>query len=324
MQPPPPHWPPQPDNNPRLEIDDNSWMIGQVIISRHASKPSGPCWDDGKGAFFTISEAPNPKPPTRPISDDCPIKDWYAWEPSPYGRWEIGNAHLAINPDKGAPEHVTLEVLSKRSLSFQIPKVYYHAVHDELYYVVHSTLPGKTILDAWPETDDEALKLQWVDKIVDAYVELSAWRGETISGVNGHFLFEWWLGKDPFSYPDPYKPELLLQSTEEIGLDNSKLVFTHNHLSPLSFTVNEDGELLGIYLWHDAGFLPKDWIATKARFNTFLDASPRAQAWSRQDKNEWESCIHNALEKRGFREYFEKNGLWRVETMREWRESGRF
>ncbi|KAF4417517.1 hypothetical protein FACUT_12181 [Fusarium acutatum] len=47
---------------PLEEIDDNSWMTGQVIISRHASEPDRPCWGDGEGAFFTVSEAPSPKP----------------------------------------------------------------------------------------------------------------------------------------------------------------------------------------------------------------------------------------------------------------------
>ncbi|EXM13076.1 hypothetical protein FOTG_18458 [Fusarium oxysporum f. sp. vasinfectum 25433] len=79
---------------PIEEIDEDSWMIGQVVISRYASKPDGPCWDDGKGAFFTISEAPNPKPSTRPPSDSCPIIELSCGPvTASMGMFEVGHAY---------------------------------------------------------------------------------------------------------------------------------------------------------------------------------------------------------------------------------------
>ncbi|RBR25749.1 uncharacterized protein FIESC28_01431 [Fusarium coffeatum] len=302
----------------RRQIDDNSWLIGGVVISRHASEPSGPCWGDGKGGFFTISEAPNPRPTTRPISknDDCPIEDHLLLEPSSYNIYQVGLAFLAIDDGKGTPEHITLEALAKIPLSFQIPKVYYHGVHDDRYYIVYSALPGKTICEAWPETNDDALKERWLEQIVDSCVELSALSSQAMTGITGDTLAEWWLSRDFLE--TSVTPESLLQTCKEIGMDCSNLVFQQNDLSPLAFTVDESGKLLGIYHWGDAGFLPKDWILTKATSNPHLKAWNRQKAWKTSERNKWSMGIKGALQERGFRERFEANGEWREKVFRDY------
>ncbi|KAM0197891.1 hypothetical protein ACHAPI_004623 [Fusarium lateritium] len=265
--PPPPREP-----NVRREIDANSWMIGDVIISRHASEPSGPSWGDGKGAFFTVSEAPIPKPPTRAISDDCPIKDYYLWEPQACGVWQVG-------------------------LAF--------------------TLPGKTICEAWPETTDDALKKRWLERIVDSCVELSAWKSESVTGITGDILHDWWLTKHD-DYPASSTPDAVLQICNEIGLDCSNLVFQHNLLTPLSYTVNKAGDLLGIYHWEEAGFLPKDWIATKPSFNSSLDAWQKQKAtWLCADVDKYDEDLLNELKGRGFRIFFREHGEWRSQMLKE-------
>jgi hypothetical protein len=315
--PQPYYYPPPPKPNVRLEIDQNSWMIGEVVISRHVSEPSGPCWSDGKGAFFTISEAPNPKPPTRPISDACPIKDHLIYEPSPYGVFEIGLAYLAIYPNKGTPEHLTLEALAKMSLSFQVPKAYYHGVHNDLYYIVYSALPGRTICEVWPETNDLAVKKRWLEQIVDTCVELSAVSGQSMTGITGDPLAELWLSKDNAETPGSYTPDVLLQNCQDIGMDCSNLVFQQNNLTPLTFTIDESGKLLGIYHWQDAGFLPKDWIATKGRFNSSLLAVNRMRSWPRGEGTKWASGINYFLRERGFRPFSIKHNEWRTACRRE-------
>ncbi|CAG7559838.1 unnamed protein product [Fusarium equiseti] len=303
----------------RREIDDNSWLIGGVVISRHASEPSGPCWGDGKGTFFTISKAPNPKPTTKPISDDCPIKDHLLSESTAYGVYEVGLAFLAIDDNKGTPEHITLEALAEIPFSFQIPKVYYHGVHDDRYYIVYSALPGKTICEAWPETNDDALKKRWLEQIVDSCIELSTLSSQTMTGITGDTLAERFLSKTYLQTPDSYTPEALLQSCKEIGMDCSNLVFQQNNLTPLTFTVDESGKLLGIYHWGDAGFLPKDWILTKATSNPSLKAWKRQKGtWKPSEMNEWRMGIKDALEERGLREYWLKNNEWRAKIHTEY------
>ncbi|KAF9777143.1 hypothetical protein IL306_004569 [Fusarium sp. DS 682] len=302
------------------EIDDNSWMIGHVVFSRHASKPSGPCWDDGKGAFFTVSDAPNPRPPTRPLSDTCPIVYFET-----FGQYEIGLAYLNINLDIGTPAHVTMEALADRSLSFQVPKVYYHGSHRNYYYVVYSSFPsGRNLIYAWPETKDHAIRARWAGQIADAYMELAKWSGSSITGIDGGLLGDNWLSKNPWNKEQGNSPETLRESCSEFGADCSELVFSHNNLHPLAFTVNEKG-LVGISLWEDAGFVPKDWIRTKTRANCGLDsAGMMRKLWTNADKNEWDQAVESAFKDRGFKEFWHNYTIWRDALVKFWRKEDMF
>ncbi|KAF5975353.1 hypothetical protein FBULB1_7414 [Fusarium bulbicola] len=297
---------------PIQEIDDNSWMIGQVVISRHASKPDGPCWDDGKGAFFAISEAPSPKPSTRPLSDSCPIVEFSCGNVTAgLGMFEIGHAHLMIDGAFGTPEHVTLEWLAEKNLSFQIPEVYYHGIFDKSYYLVHSSLPaGQNLLYAWPKAKDHATMALWANQIADACVELSQWSGSAITGIDGSRIFDPYLYQKTKDYDNMAHPENLRKSCEEISLDCSELVFALNNVHPLAFSVNEKG-LVGISSWREAGYVPKDWIGTKVRCNSFfMSANICTKLWSDADHDTWYLHINAALTSRGFKEFWCQYKLW--------------
>ncbi|KIL92167.1 hypothetical protein FAVG1_04574 [Fusarium avenaceum] len=293
------------------EVNDNSWIVDHVIITRHQSKPSEPCWPDGEGAFFSIGEAPNPMPPTRPASHACPITDvGTPWLDQ--GTWKVGLAHLRISRTNfGTREHVTLEALAKRSLSFQIPQVYYHKDFEKSYYIVYSELPGKPLITAWPMAS-QASRTRWTQQISEAYHELSKWRGDRICGVDGGNLQYGWLSADEPAVPSSYHPEVLRANCEDIGLDCSELVFTHNYTMPLSFTVDEVQGLVGICKWEFAGFLPKDWIRTMTRANSFTESTDVVQRlWLESDMDEWREMIESALAHNGFKEFWQKNDEWR-------------
>ncbi|KAH7265533.1 uncharacterized protein BKA55DRAFT_535456 [Fusarium redolens] len=306
---------------PIEEIDNNSWMTGQVVISRHASKPDGPCWDDGKGAFFTISEAPNPKPPTRPLSDSCPIVEMSCGRvTSLMGIFEVGHAYLTIHENVGTPEHVTLEWLAEKTLSFQIPKVYYHGVHSDHYYLVYGAIPsGRNVLYAWPETKDYATMVRWTNKIADACVELSKWSGSAITGIDGGLLVDQYLFKQTTDYKSVHDPENLREAFEEIPLDCSELVFTLNNVHPLAFTVNEEG-LVGISSWRHAGFVPKGWIGTKVHCNSIIHSVDICHAlWTEADFNNWEYLLMEAFKNRGFKDFWYDYSKWNSKRAGEYR-----
>ncbi|KAF4456293.1 hypothetical protein F53441_1538 [Fusarium austroafricanum] len=312
--------PPFEHDNCVEEVDNNSWIIGKVIISRHVSRPDAPCWEDGEGGFFSISKAPNPKPATRPVSDACPLIENHSFDHTACkGTWEIGKAYLRIGANLGTEEHVTLEALSKRSLGFQVPKVYYHETHDELYHIVYSRLPGKTICELWPKTDDKALKTQWAQQIAAAYHELSFWRGDRISGIDGNPLADWNLSTE---FPPTYSscdPETLRKNCEDIGFDCSDIVFAHNCMMPLSFTIDGMGGTLGISHWEIAGFLPKDWVRTKTKGNSSLDSIKFTRTWPGKMVKEWADEIENALKEKGFRECRKGESQWRSKVNDKWR-----
>ncbi|KAG5803454.1 hypothetical protein H9Q74_011528 [Fusarium xylarioides] len=282
-----------------------------------------PSWDDGKDAFFAISEAPSPKPSTRPLSDSCPIVEFSCGPiTEAFGMFEVGHAHLIIDGVYGTPEHVTLEWLAEKNLSFQIPDVYYHGVHDRYYYLVYSSLPaGRNLVYAWPGAKDHATMALWANQIADACVELSQWSGGAITGIDGNELIDYYLAKKNKDYDSMYHPESLRKSCEEISLDCSEFVFALNNVHPIAFTVNEKG-LVGISSWCDAGYVPKDWIGTKVSCNSiFQSADICKKLWSRANFDTWHWHINTALKNRGFKEFWYKYSLWNEERVAKLRET---
>ncbi|UPL01380.1 hypothetical protein LCI18_012314 [Fusarium solani-melongenae] len=302
------------------EIDDSSWLLDRLIISRHSSKPpSGPFWDDGEGGFFTISDAPNPPPETQAVSDTCPIIPIF-YIGGNWGTWRIGLCELRIGGGAGTREHVTLESLEKGEdettpWTFQIPRVYYHACHDDTYYIAYSVLPGKTLCEVWPKTEDEAIKERYARQIAQAYWQLSTWRGENICGVDGRDLLDLYLCKG--SRLDKYSsPQELRDNSKEIGMDCSDIVFAHNNMRPHSFSVDDNG-LVGISGWESAGYVPRDWVRTKTCANALLPGRSCLEEWSREQKVEWHEKINRALEElkvggKGFGEKWPQFHNWNV------------
>ncbi|RGP76454.1 hypothetical protein FLONG3_5341 [Fusarium longipes] len=307
------------------EVNDNAWIIGEAMISRHNAKPSQPYWEDGEGAFFTMTKAPEPKPDTRPLSDSCPITDYL--KGLSYGGfyvYKIGQAHLKVTFDTGAQEHNTLEAVAKESFGFQVPTVYCHAVYDEYYYIAHSILPGKTIAEVWPTTKDDAVRKKWTEQIAEAYVRLSEWTSDreptdnSIRGIDGGNLKDRWPAKTNWRFRSSTDPEVLQKNFMEMGLNCSEIVFAHNHLMPLSFVVDETHGLVGITMWSAAGFVPKDWVLTKAQANPFNQAFKAiSHTWSQSDKDDWELKLLPALKAKGFENHWYKYAVWNAPDSRE-------
>ncbi|KAL2687753.1 hypothetical protein Neosp_005317 [[Neocosmospora] mangrovei] len=280
------------------EIDNRSWLLARVIISRHSSKPSsGRFWGDGEGGFFAISVAPHPPPLTREVSAPCPITPIF-YRGALWGTWRIGLCELRIEGCAGTPEHVTLKALKKGKdettpWTFKIPRVYYHAQHGDFYYIAYSLLPGKSLCEVWPKIEDDAFKERIVRQIAQAYGELSTWRGEKICGVDGNDLLELYLGTGG-RLEECCSPQELRDNCEEIGMDCSDLVFAHNNLRPHSFSVDENG-LVGISRWEDSGYVPRDWVRTKTLVNVFLYGRSCDTAWSEEQQHEWYEKINRAL-----------------------------
>ncbi|CAJ0547610.1 Ff.00g043640.m01.CDS01 [Fusarium sp. VM40] len=311
-----PNAPPTPETARFLEVNDNCWIIDHLMVTRHQHKRIQPCWPDGEGGFFSIDDAPTLTPPTRPPSHVCPISDAGNQFPGSL-TWKIGLAHLRIDFNNlGTSEHVTLETLAKRSLGFQIPQVYYHKHLGNSYSIVFSDLPGNPLIKAWP-TANQAARTRWTQQIAEAYHELSKWRGDRICAVDGGNLQCFWLSSTTPSVPGSYNPEVLRANCEEMGLDCSELVFAHNYMMPLSFTVDEVQGLVGICRWEMAGFLPRDWIRTMTRANSFTQSWQAVKSsWSESDIDDFGDKIESALKDKGFKEFWLNECRWRGEKNR--------
>ncbi|CEI69320.1 hypothetical protein FVEN_g3937 [Fusarium venenatum] len=298
------------------EVSEDSWIVNdEALITRHHSQPQQPYWEGDQGSFFTMSEAPIPKPPTQRISDDCPITDVVKMSDEHWGLFKIGQAHLKVTYNNGAQEHNTLKALAKASFDFMVPTEYCHAVYGNHYYIVHTILPGKSIAEVWHKTDDEELQMKWARQIAEAYDQLSKWNNGRICGIDGGNLTHYYSAKDDWENPSMFTPEVIQRNYEEIGLDCSEFVFAHNHAMPIAFMIDETKGLVGISTWGSAGFVPRDWVRTMTRTNLYLESMPTCDNnnWTIRDKRLWEWKMEVALAEKGFREFWFAHGAWRLD-----------
>ncbi|KAM0428958.1 hypothetical protein ACHAPT_006761 [Fusarium lateritium] len=313
------------------EVDENRWILAQVMISRHTTEPpSGAYWADGEGGFLSISKAPDPLPPTREqVSASCPIVPIFFTD-GELGLWRIGPCELRMWwHDDGTLEHVILEKVREKKLeykwSFEVPQTYYSAQHGDKYYIVTGTLAGKSLCEVWPTIEDEALKKSYARQIAEAYRELSRWEGKTdqICGVDGEDLKELFLGKPELNEKgevgefakDSHTPQQLLSNCKEIGMKCEDVVFCHNNWRPHSFVV-DGNKLVGIIRWEEAGFVPRDWIRTKPSCNSLFHDKSCTARWSEEQEYEWCEKVYDALKElepldgKAFRDMWEAFDKW--------------
>lgn len=281
---------PIPVNESIQEIDDNSWIIGERILLSRRHSPSS-------GSFHIISEATFPLPPSRLLLATSQIQLVYD-AGGVSAVWSIGEIFCKVKIlDPGATrEHVTLEYLSKRSLSFAVPEVYYHAEYDDRYYIILSRLAGQTLIKAWPNMDEE-MKQQYVSRVAKVCKELAAWQADGISGVDGQYLSDRYLTR--IGMPKDCSPRNLLNNCKDLGMDCSAFMFYHCDLRPGNIIVNPGEGSLGILDWETAGFVPKEWIRTKFCVSSGMDLPDG-------DQVDWRSRVQKQLEREGFSEISEQ------------------
>ncbi|KAM5352636.1 hypothetical protein ACJ41O_005358 [Fusarium nematophilum] len=286
-------------------VDDDSWIVGRVLISRHAEEPPEKCWRDPLvGCFYTVREAPDRLPPLQPILEKSPINQYVSYYDG--GEWEIGKSILSVNKvEEGAkrtPHHKTLEALKKRSREeswdFETPEVYYHGCHDGYYYILYSTSAGAQLRHAWLlKYDDNEWKNKVMSDVAQVCKVLAEWYGDTMSGVDGKELVEPYLSDQP-GLRGSFTSQELLATCQEIGFDCSTLVFAHNVLSPDLIKVDIWGRVTGFQNWSGAGFVPKDWIRTKFAWGTPFHGD--RHAWNEEQRREWAVGLDRELKKLGF------------------------
>ncbi|KAK4893950.1 hypothetical protein LTR27_007756 [Elasticomyces elasticus] len=251
------------------QITDRSWLFaGRLVLSETDAPADQHSWSDGKGVYYTITDASRAPPSTQDLPADGDVQLVYD-AGGVSAVWAIGNAYCKIKilEPHTTREHVTLEYLQTRApLSFAIPRVIYQTEFDSLYCIVLSKVEGVILDEAWDEMD-ERMKEQCVSQVVNICGELASWRGESVSGVDGNYLSELYLsGKDGASDPDS-----LMEVCRAVNMDCTSLVFYHCDLGPGNIIVNMREGVVGIIDWETAGFVPKEWIRTKFRVSSGLN-----------------------------------------------------
>lgn len=281
------------------EIDSSHWLIENMLLLTHEKSPNLPnnaSWNDGKGGFFTLSDAPKPQPPTKPLTPGSEIHKVHEGGTLSVV-WRAGEAFIKVKQIEipGATrEHTTLEYLHQHRLDgFSVPSVYFNTECNGRYLIVLSKLSGQTLSDIWP-TMTASTKDTVVDRIAAICESLSAWTGNAISGVDGHHLSDSFLVKRS---SNDLGSHALLQNCQGQGMDCSSLVFYHCDLGPGNIIVGPQNSI-GIIDWETAGFVPREWIRTKFRISSGMDLPLEGAT----ERTEWRRRVSQRLQEMGFQD----------------------
>lgn len=176
------------------------------------------------GGHFTLSPANNPLPESQPVAEDSSFISRVHAVDNQAAVWRAGEAFIKAHhmdyPDM-TREHVTLQFLKDRQpQGFDFSNVLHHFETDSRYFLIVSRVPGQLLDEAWP-TLDETLRQHYISKVADICDRLAAWKGHTISGVDGPQLLERYLVKVNGKMPDALSPQQLLGNCTEMCMDAS-------------------------------------------------------------------------------------------------------
>ncbi|KAL3489540.1 hypothetical protein BJX62DRAFT_208946 [Aspergillus germanicus] len=245
------------------QVDENTWLIGNLIISRSTGHSDSSTWfDDGDQASFTVTHTPTPPPPSVPLSTNDPtIRLVYdAGESSAV--WSLGKCafcKVKLCIENTTPEHATLAYVREQQPRFELPDTLYQAELDGRSYLFLSRLPGRTLAQAWP-TLDETWRYHYVNSVVDICKSLAKCKGTMLAGVDGKHIPESYLIQN--GAEENFNPQNLIKGCREMGMDCSEFVFYHADLGPGNIIVEDTPRTggVGIIDWELAGFFPRGWV----------------------------------------------------------------
>ncbi|KAJ5623595.1 hypothetical protein N7490_012200 [Penicillium lividum] len=290
------------------EIDQRSWLISNTFLLTRSSLqppaniPTGQaCWSDSNEGHFALSTAPKPLPDSKPLTEDSSSIWRVHAVDNQAAVWRAGEAFIKAHhmeyPDV-TREHVTLQFIKEQQpQGFEFPSVFHHFEIDSRYFLIISRVPGQLLHEAWPSMDQNR-RQYYIDKVADVCEYLAAWKGYTISGVDGQQLLERYLLKGNSKMADALAPQQLLKNCTEMSMDVSKLVFYHCDLGPTNLLVDVSTGSLGIIDWELAGYVPIEWVRTKFRISAGMDFD----YGDGDSKKDWRRRVAQRLEKMGYKD----------------------
>ncbi|CAI7571786.1 unnamed protein product [Penicillium glandicola] len=251
------------------------------------------------GGNFILYTAPEPLPDSKPLTEySSSISRVHAVD-NQAAVWRAGEAFIKAHhmdyPDV-TREHVTLQFLKdQQPQGFEFPNVLHHFETGSRYFLVVSRVPGQLLHEAWPNMD-ENLRQYYIGKVADVCNRLAAWKGDIISGVDGHQLLERYLLKGNSKMTGALAPQQLLKNCTDMSMDVSTLVFYHCDLGPTNVLVDVSTGSLGIIDWELAGYVPIEWVRNKIRISAGMDFD-YGDGGSKKD---WRRKVAQRLEKMGY------------------------
>lgn len=124
---------PQPHLNDSIrEVNNSSWLIANTLLLTHYSSPGNiptdqACWSDSNGGYFALSPAPQPRPDSKPLTEDSSSISRVHAVDNQAAVWRAGEAFIKAHhidyPDV-TREHATLQFLKDQEpQGFEFPNV---------------------------------------------------------------------------------------------------------------------------------------------------------------------------------------------------------
>jgi aminoglycoside phosphotransferase len=285
------------------QVNEDTWLVGNLLISRSTGYSDASTWfDDCDDASFTVSIAPTPPPPSKPIPPNDPIIRLVYDAGESSAVWSLGKCafcKVKLYAKNTTPEASTLAYVREQQLEFKLPDTLYQAESNGRSYLFLSRVPGRTLAEAWP-TLNEAWRYHYVNVVVDICKSLTTGKRSRLEGVDGKHLPEPYLIRNRAEEKENFDPQNLLEGCREMGMDCSEFVFYHADLGPGNIIVESAPKTgsVGIIDWELAGFFPRGWIRTKFRISRGLNLPD-----SVNDKHWWRSEVQKLLGKHGFEDF---------------------
>lgn len=275
------------------QVDENSWLVGDLMLRRSSQPSDAATWQDDDGSNYSITEAPNPRPKSTPPNSPHIKLVHEAGDASAV--WSIGgNAFCkARYREEGVTlESTTINFVRAQKVCFGTPEVLHHAMSYDRSFLFLRRVPGRTLASAWPSLND-FWRHHYVNAVVQACLDMATWESKTLGGVDGQHMAEYFLVPPDLGF------ESIEAGCQAVGLDVSDLVFCHADLGPGNILVEHTPKVgnIGIIDFEIAGFLPRGWIRTKFRLSSGMDL-PESDT-----PTLWRKMVQFALGAKGFSDY---------------------
>ncbi|KAJ8133392.1 hypothetical protein O1611_g241 [Lasiodiplodia mahajangana] len=170
-------------------------------------------------------------------------------------------------------------------------------------------MPGKRLNEAWWEMDAEE-KEHISTRIARICSELMAFRCDSLTMVDDRWM-------DPLREPEQrnHDPTAVRKHCEELGMDCSTYVLSHNDLGPTNILI--DGDQIAIIDWDLAGYCPLAWVRTKFAICGAMDVE-RVSSTDIETNSTYRRQVEQELGRVGFPEVTEAYKKMHKARLVEW------
>jgi len=251
------------------QIDENSWLFGDVIIERKQHAPANHVFKDDM-FYYTVTGAPDERPATQDLPDLGPVHP-VQHIPGKVAAWSLGGVMLRVvyhetyEQGRLTLETTTLKWIQERGFGFATPQILHSHERFDRSFTIRILLPGQLtgqrVVDKWLTMTPEEQK-HVGDRVTQLFLDMARYTSDTMSGVDGN-----WFKEMYFTHVRNYDPRCLQTVCKEIGISCSEYVLHPCGLHPGLLVILPDGSF-GMTEFEGIGYVPRSWILSRMSLET--------------------------------------------------------